>query len=168
MSNARTVIQEMNAALYVIDNNGVAFAWSTLGHCRSSGFDKVRQAVSATNCHYAFRLFYVVLLGVIPERPEAHAQQLRSLDLDAACAHEGLRDVLLLQTFHMLFQVEAGFGQQSRRGRAFRHAPRNVFRQALGQNRLALFKRDSALDYVLELADIAWPFVRIEQFHGLL
>ena len=79
-----------------------------------------------------------------------------------------LGDVLLLEPFDVLLEVEAGFGQKPGSRRAFRHALDDVLGQALRQNRLALLERDRALDDVLELADVARPVVGFEQIHRLL
>ena len=42
----------------------------------------------------------------VPERAEAHAEQLGSFHLDAARANERLRDVFLLETFDVFLEVE--------------------------------------------------------------
>src|SRR5687768_16278701 len=52
-----------------------------------------------------------VLLGVVAEGAEAHAEQFGSLHLDAVGPAQGLRDVLTLDLADVPFEVEARVGQ---------------------------------------------------------
>src|SRR6476660_7918622 len=52
-------------------------------------------------------LFEVVLLGVVPEGPKAHTEQLGRLDLHAASAAQRLGDVLPLDVLDVTLEVEA-------------------------------------------------------------
>src|ERR1035437_9579230 len=63
--------------------------------------------------------FEIVLLGVVPEGPEAHPEQFGGPHLDPACPVEGLGDVFPLEPFDVLFHVEAGF----REGAGGRRSP---------------------------------------------
>ena len=58
-------------------------------------------------------LLQIVLLHVIAERPEAHAQELGGLDLDAAGSLERLRNVLAFDVLDVLLEVEAIVGKFS-------------------------------------------------------
>src|SRR5262249_1887669 len=49
----------------------------------------------------------VVLLDIVAERPEAHAEQLRGLPLHAAGTLQRFRDVSALDLFDVGFEIEA-------------------------------------------------------------
>src|SRR5476649_2077500 len=111
----------------------------------------------------------VVLLHIVAERPEAHAQQLCRLDLDTPRLLERFGDVAPLYLLHMRFQVETRIGQtvRARHGGTDRIAA-DVGRQAVGQNRRRRLERHRPLHRVLELSDVAGPLVLEQQLHRLV
>ena len=108
-------------------------------------------------------LAQVVLLHVIAERPEAHAEQLGRLHLHAAGPLQGLRDVVALDLLDVRLEIEASRRQRvdpaacASRGRAA--SQRRAAGSRAGRSGVAS-SADGALDDVLELADVAGPVVR--------
>src|ERR1700730_15585862 len=76
----------------------------------------------------------IVLLHIIANGPESHPQQFRGLDLDAAGALEGLRDVGALDLLDVGFEVEPRIGQPVGGGAVARSGASDGRWEAFGQN----------------------------------
>src|SRR5690606_34468855 len=117
----------------------------------------------------------VVLLGVVPEAAEAHAEQLRRAHPDAVGTAEGLGDVLALDGADVLFELEALVRDARPCGKALRRrnlAPRrrladDVLREAGGLDLGRRLEGDGALDGVFEFPDVARPVIALERLDGL-
>ena len=96
-------------------------------------------------------LLQVVLLRVVPERPEAHTQELRRPHLDPSGAAQRFGDVLLLDVLDVLFQVEPVVGEAlscwaaGSSGTAGRLRA-DLLGQAFRKDRAGPFESDGALD----------------------
>src|SRR5688500_750117 len=109
-------------------------------------------------------LAQVVLLDVITEGSEAHAEELRRLHLHAAGTLQGLSNIVALDLLDVRLEIEAASRQGlAPRAVAWGGSPSQRGRQALRQHGGSGLERDCALDDVLQLADVARPIVDQQQ-----
>jgi len=95
------------------------------------------------------------------QRAPRDPEQLGRLGLVAAALGERLHDALALHAFELLHQVRTcirGFGAGAGRD-PWRGAQGGW--QMRGQQRRPVAEQHRALDHVAQLADVAWPAVRL-------
>src|SRR6476646_3747501 len=102
----------------------------------------------------------IVFLDVVAKRPEAHPQQFRGFNLDAAGTLQGLRQIASLDLLDVRFEIKA-FSRQAesgaargrrhqRRSRRTRSIAPDTWREALRENRRRRREGDGAFDGVFE------------------
>ena len=110
-------------------------------------------------------LFQVVLLRVVAERPEAHAEEFGGSHLHSTGALQRQRQVVPVKRLASRLQIETlaqcrQFGRRRRnRGSPEAYGIREAFRK----NSLRPLVRDRALNGVLQFPDIAAPLMVLQQ-----
>src|SRR4029078_924015 len=92
-------------------------------------------------------LFEVVFLCVIPERPEAHPEELGGFHLDPSGAAKRLSNVFALDILNVALEVESGVREWlgRRSGGDFGRSLAQLFRQAVGKDGRGSFQGNGAL-----------------------